>query len=151
MQWVERAGHAPSCEYAILMHEMGTAKMLDEGMKLDDGKLDYSLIDATAEAEMVGVLTFGAIKYARGNWRKVADAENRYFSALRRHLHAARSGEDVDGETQMMHLANAACCLHFLLAIALEKRPKLVTSFATRLANGLHTARELRAARTVAP
>lgn len=34
------------------------------GMKFDDGKLDYSLVDEDAEAEMVAVLTFGATKYS---------------------------------------------------------------------------------------
>ncbi len=115
------------------------------GVKHDDGKLDYSLIDDEAEAEMVAVLTFGATKYARGNWRSVE--LDRYVAALRRHLAAWRSGEEIDPETGLHHLAHLACCAHFLLGIELASTPSFAESRPTRLSIALDKAKKIRAAR----
>lgn len=91
------------------------------GRKDDAGKLRYDLVDDAAEEALVSVLTFGAQKYSPGGWRHVPDAQARYFAALRRHLRAHRRGEKVDPESGLPHLAHAACCLHFMLALALEE------------------------------
>ena len=118
------------------------------GLKLDDGKLDYSLVDAEAEKEFVAVLTYGAVKYEPGNWAHVKDAERRYYSALRRHLEDdLHVGYVVDDETGLLHLAHAACCVHFLLALRLASRPDLVASRPERLGRALVTARKIRAER----
>ena len=114
-------------------------------MKYDGGKLRFDLIDGMAEAELVAVLTYGAVKYDAENWRKVDDAENRYFAALRRHLDAfRRRDEQVDPESGLHHLAHAAACLHFMLALAAERHPALAESFDNRLARALETARAMK-------
>jgi hypothetical protein len=84
------------------------------GRKFDSGKPEYGLVPPYALDELVKVLTIGAQKYERENWRHVPDAERRYFDAMQRHAWAWRRGEILDPETGMHHLAHAACCLFFL-------------------------------------
>ena len=84
------------------------------GRKFDGGKLEYGLIPPFALDEMVKVLTFGAQKYERDNWKRVPDAKRRYFDAMQRHLWAWKRGEVNDPETGIHHLAHAACCVFFL-------------------------------------
>lgn len=123
--------------------EVGTSV----GRKFDRDKLRYDLVDDDAEAEFVAVLTFGAIKYEPGDWARVEDAQARYFAAVRRHLRSFRRGEVYDPETGLHHLAAAACCVHFMLGIAMREDPEIVASFAERFAAALSTARAIRAAR----
>lgn len=102
--------------------------------KFDGDKLRYDLMPPHAVAAIVAVLTFGAKKYAPGNWIN-APTWSRYYAALQRHLHAWWSGEAVDPETGLSHLAHAGCCLVFLmeferLRISVDDRPcstKLMT------------------------
>lgn len=125
---------------------------MEKGLKFDDGKLDYSLVDDAAEAEMVAVLTFGAVKYERGNWAHVEGAKVRYTSAIRRHLAAWRGGEALDPETGLHHLAHAACCVHFLLGIELPALGEEdLSPLRERLDHALVTARRLREQRLARP
>ena len=86
-----------------------------EGTKYDNDKPEYGLLPPFALEETVKVLTFGAKKYDRENWRKLDDLHNRYFNAAQRHLWAIKRGETHDPETGMHHAAHAMCCLLFLL------------------------------------
>lgn len=88
------------------------------GRKDDQGKARYDLVPSGAEALVVSVLTYGAIRYGPDNWRHVPDARARYFAAARRHLARWRLGEDLDPESGLPHLAHATCCLLFLLELA---------------------------------
>jgi hypothetical protein len=123
--------------------------MNDRGLKLDDGKLRYDLLDDNAEAEKVAVLSYGAVKYEPHNWKHLQDAVDRYYSAFRRHTVARRSGEVLDPETRLHHLAHAACCLDFLLGIELAtpEGQALVKTLPERLAYALARAHEIRAQR----
>ena len=85
------------------------------GTKHDHGKPILGAVPPHAELAVGRVLTFGAEKYARGNWDKVEDHENRYMDAALRHLNAYRRGEITDGESGESHLAHAACCILFML------------------------------------
>ena len=96
------------------------SRRMTKGLKLDSGKLAYHLLDAEALAEQVAVLTYGGILYEPGNWRHVEEADDRYFDALQRHLRDARRGRSIDPESNLLTLAHAACCIHFLLAIELS-------------------------------
>lgn len=93
-----------------------------EGRKLDCGKVIMGAIPPDAELAVARVLTFGAEKYARDNWRKVPDMDVRYMDAALRHLNAYRRGESVDSESGESHLAHAACCIMFLLQIEEESK-----------------------------
>jgi hypothetical protein len=90
---------------------------MTEGMKDDAGKLRYELLPMAPVDEIVRVLGFGAAKYDDDNWRRVEDAENRYYAAAMRHLSAWRQGENIDPESGRSHLAHAACCLVFLMEL----------------------------------
>jgi hypothetical protein len=84
------------------------------GRKFDGDKLEYGLTPPLALKAMVDVLTFGAQKYERDNWKRVPDSKRRYFDALQRHVWAWKEGESIDPESGKHHLAHAMCCLAFL-------------------------------------
>lgn len=88
-----------------------------KGMKFDSEKNDYSLIPPRSMDELAEVLTAGAKKYERDNWKKVEDGENRYFAAALRHLWAIRNGEINDEETGIPHAIHAAANCFFLREI----------------------------------
>ena len=85
------------------------------GRKFDGGKPRYGLLPPKALKATAEILTFGAEKYEPNNWKRVPDAQNRYFDALMRHLWAWKEGETTDAESGKNHLAHAMCCLMFLL------------------------------------
>lgn len=86
-----------------------------EGKKYDSGKPHWDLLPLSAVEPMVQVLTFGATKYDANNWQSLPDYENRYFAACMRHLRAYQSGELVDGESGLSHLAHAMTNIMFLI------------------------------------
>lgn len=90
------------------------------GVKHDAGKDRWDLLPLTAVREVVRVLTYGAQKYAPDQWRVVPEPRPRYYAAAQRHLSAWWLGEAVDAESGLPHLAHAACCLLFLLALERE-------------------------------
>ena len=83
-----------------------------EGRKFDGNKPMYDLIDADALEQLARVLTQGAIKYDRYNWKNVEP--HRYEAALFRHLQAWRQGEESDRESQCHHMAHVMCNAMFL-------------------------------------
>jgi hypothetical protein len=84
------------------------------GRKFDGNKLEFGLLPPLALEATVDVLTFGAQKYERDNWKRVPDSKRRYYDALQRHLWAWKKGEILDPESGKHHLAHAMCCLMFL-------------------------------------
>lgn len=85
------------------------------GVKFDEGKPEFSLLDFPALEEVVKVLQFGAEKYGKDNWRE-GFIWSRPFNACLRHLFAWWGGEKLDKETGISHLAHAACNIMFLLS-----------------------------------
>ena len=96
--------------------------MSEAGIKHDDGKPRWDLVQPLALEEYVAVLTHGAAKYGDNNWQRVERAESRYFAACLRHLWAWRRGETADPESGRHPLAHAMCCLAFLLERELLER-----------------------------
>lgn len=88
-----------------------------EGVKFDYGKVLMGCIPPNAELAVAKVLSFGARKYDRENWRKVDNAEERYLDAAMRHINADRRGEKTDAESGEDHLAHAVACLLFILEL----------------------------------
>ncbi len=82
-----------------------------ESLSVD--KLQYSLMDPRFRKEIVAVLTLGAKKYSRDNWKKCPD-RTLYIDALERHIEDWKMGVENDEETNLSHLAHAACNLMFL-------------------------------------
>ena len=96
-----------------------------EGMKFDGGKPMVGLLSRDmprAMMEVARVMTFGANKYAPGNWQYVEDAERRYLDASWRHELQRSMGEPLDDETGLDHLAHKICCDLFRLELALRER-----------------------------
>lgn len=93
------------------MKSSNTQKIV--GIKYDSEKPDYSLLPPLVLDEVVKVLTYGASKYSRENWRQLDDGKNRYFAAAQRHLWALRRGETHDEESGLSHAAHAICCMMF--------------------------------------
>ena len=85
------------------------------GRKFDDDKLKWELVPFKEFSDVVHILTTGAKKYASDNWKYVKDGQNRYFSAVMRHIIAYRTGEKLDPESGKSHLAHAICSLLFLM------------------------------------
>ena len=96
--------------------ESASNKCMPEiGKKFDQDKPDWSLLPLNLLTGIVKVLSFGAKKYNRENWRKVPDAKNRYSAALMRHFSAWQADEKDDPETGLSHLYHMGCCLLFLI------------------------------------
>ncbi len=95
-----------------------------ESRKDDQGKARWSLLPWASVAEVVGVLDFGAAKYAPHAWQGVPDAQGRYFDALVRHLTAWQQGERYDRESGKLHLAHVACNALFLIWFDLRTEQK---------------------------
>lgn len=105
------------------------SKVIDKGIdkdpkvidKDDEGKADFSLVDASFEEGIAKVLTFGAAKYSPHSWKKLEDAEERYYAALRRHLCAYRKGDRVDSESKLSHLLHVAANCMFLYVLEMSE------------------------------
>lgn len=104
--------------------ERATPKMLADakdphnnpaGPKYDAGKLRWSLLPMGTVIQIVKVLEFGAQKYHKESWKQVPEGRERYYNATKRHLEAWWTGERLDPETGLHHLAHAACNLLFLI------------------------------------
>ena len=95
--------------------ESELAHVQQQGRKFDIGKLRHSLLPPGVLKEVIKVLEYGATKYAPDNWKHVSDGRRRYYDAALRHIDAWYSGEKTDSETDLHHLAQAMCCLMFLV------------------------------------
>lgn len=84
------------------------------GKKHDNNKPRFSLLPSQIW-QVIDVLEFGAKRYGIDNWQQVDNAKERYFNACHRHLQAWWSGERLDSESGLPHLAHAVCCLLFLM------------------------------------
>jgi hypothetical protein len=101
---------------------MGKSKK-QGGVKFDNGKPPMDLIPYDSLVEIAKVLGYGEKKYATANWAH-GIKQRRLLSAAMRHIGQFNSGEDVDSETGISHLAHAACNLIF--AIWMQKnRPDM--------------------------
>jgi hypothetical protein len=86
-----------------------------EFAKADNGKPTFELLPFDLLVDTNKVLEHGAKKYGVNNWRKTLGFKySRCFNALLRHMFAWWSGEDLDPETGISHLAHAMCNLLFL-------------------------------------
>ena len=85
------------------------------GLRFNKGKLRYDLVNPKAHQDMVEVLTDGANKYFARNWENGLSWSST-IASLKRHLSAIEKGEDFDPESGRLHIAHAACNVHFLNA-----------------------------------
>lgn len=85
------------------------------GLRFNQGKLRYDLVEPRAHRDMVEVLTDGANKYFDRNWENGLSWTS-VLASLKRHIAAIECGEDRDPESGRLHIAHAACNVHFLNA-----------------------------------
>lgn len=111
---------------------------MSDGVKYDNGKKAWGLVPFKSVEVIIDALMYGAKKYAPDNWKKVPDAENRYFDALMRHATAYKNGETHDPESGVHHLGCAGASLLFLIHFAVVSKPVADrASFATTTGNPL--------------
>lgn len=92
------------------------------GLKYDSGKLRFGLIPTETTNALAEVLTFGAEKYAKDNWKLLENGKERYLDALYRHLESYRSGEYTDKESGFSHLSHCLCNLAFIHYLETQER-----------------------------
>lgn len=85
------------------------------GYRYNQGKLRYDLVQPEAHRDFVEILTMGAEKYEDRNWENGMSWSS-VLASLKRHIAAFEMGEDYDKETGKLHIAHAACNVHFLNA-----------------------------------
>ena len=96
-----------------------------KGVKYDNGKPNLSLVFGgfpKALLEVGAIGTFGAKKYSPNGWKTVPDLQERYTSALLRHLFGIFCKEDLDKESGRLHLCHVAWNA---LALAEDRLDKL--------------------------
>jgi hypothetical protein len=84
------------------------------GKKNDAGKPPLSLLPIEALEEIAQVLSYGATKYGKNNY-KAGFNRSRLLDATLRHVYADASKQDLDPESNLMHLAHAAASLIMLI------------------------------------
>ena len=88
------------------------------GFKFDRGKNRTDLLPFDALQDVAAVLTYGTQKgYPESSWRHVARGKSRYMAAALRHLFARVSGEYMDRESRLPHMAHFACNALFLCSL----------------------------------
>lgn len=113
-----RRQHLPASSAPLLTKEQ-------QGVKDDSGKLRYDLMPYDALEEVLKILAYGAARRGERNWEQ-GIAYSRVFAASQRHLACwFQKSEQFDSESQLSHLAHAACNILFLLAYELRKVPGL--------------------------
>ena len=88
---------------------------MNTGKKFDQDKPAMHLIPPVALTEEAKAMGFGEKKYGTYNYLG-GMRWSRLVGAALRHITAWHSGEDLDPETSLNHLAHARCCLAILLA-----------------------------------
>lgn len=89
--------------------------MSEQGLRYNDNKPKLSFVAEFPNA-LVGVtrvLEFGAVKYARSNWKKGLPFTE-VLDSMMRHQIAWMNGEDTDPESGLSHLDHILCNALFL-------------------------------------
>ena len=96
----------------------------EAGAKLDDGKVRAGLVlgdFSNALLSVAGVGTYGATKYSDHGWLDVPNGVERYLDAHMRHLLIHMSGEKIDPESGLTHLAHCAWNMLAMLELMLKE------------------------------
>jgi 5'(3')-deoxyribonucleotidase len=109
--------------------------MSSGGLRYNQGKTRHDLLPPYAINELARVLTKGAEKYEPRNWEKGMKWST-VLASLKRHVNAFESGEDVDAESGLSHMAHAMCNAMFLVEYS-----KFRTEFDDRQHSYLRTKR----------
>lgn len=83
------------------------------GLRYNDNKPKWALVDFDALEDMVRVLEVGSEKYYVDNWKNGLKTTE-VIESLLRHVFAYLHGEDNDKETGLPHTAHIMCNAMFL-------------------------------------
>jgi len=83
------------------------------GLRYNETKPKWSLVDFESLIPMVRVLEYGAKKYNAFNWKKGLPYTETIESMLR-HIYAFLNGEDLDPESGLSHIGHIMCNAMFL-------------------------------------
>ncbi len=86
---------------------------MPKALKFDEGKPQHHLLIDEFIDEMIKVREMGSEKYEKWDWLRGL-AFSKYQDAIKRHLRAFNSGEDVDEESDLHHMAHIAISAMFL-------------------------------------
>lgn len=93
------------------------SKEKGSGARYNDDKPDFSLIPLVTLEDEARVWMYGRRKYNAWNWTKGMQWSIPLACALR-HLSAWQRGEDIDGESNLPHLAHVMCNIRMLTLYA---------------------------------
>lgn len=82
------------------------------GLRYNEGKLPWHLVDFRALKSMVEVLEYGAKKYAEDQWKKGLSLKEIRDSFIR-HMIEWNSGQEIDSESGKSHIGHMMCNLLF--------------------------------------
>lgn len=80
-----------------------------KALRYNEGKLDWTLLDWPSLEPAVRVMTFGATKYARENWKLPCDDPRQHIQSAIRHLFAMSQGQEADPESWERHSGHVIC------------------------------------------
>lgn len=100
------------------------------GLRFNEGKPRWSLVDFKDLEGMVNVLEFGANKYSDHNWRKGLMTTG-IVDSLMRHIASYLEGQDIDEESGLRHIDHMMCNVMFL-----SRMDRLMPEFDTRYKEG---------------
>lgn len=78
------------------------------GLRFNEGKLRWSLVEYKSLEPLIKVLMFGAQKYDDHNWKKGMPPVI-ILECMQRHLAALMSGETHDKESGLPHIGHIMC------------------------------------------
>jgi hypothetical protein len=94
---------------------------MENALRFNEGKLQWSLVDFKSFEDMVRVLMFGAQKYDSHNWKKGLKTTE-ICESLLRHLYAYMDGEEIDPESGLPHIGHIQCNAMFLAHMMNHKK-----------------------------
>jgi len=86
---------------------------MEQALRYNKGKTEWSLMDLDALEPMIRVLMFGRDKYARDDWKKGLPVSN-IIDSLMRHLQDLQKGETIDTESKLPIVGHILCNAMFL-------------------------------------
>ena len=86
---------------------VGNKKPEDKGLRFNEGKTRFDLLEPYAMEQLAKIFTRGAEKYAPNNWLKGLPWMD-VVASLKRHLSKFEQGEDFDDESKLLHMAHVA-------------------------------------------
>ena len=80
----------------------------ETGLRFNEGKPRWSLMNYKSMEPMIRVLEYGANKYSDHNWQKGLNKVE-ILECLQRHLAALIDGEKLDAESKQQHIGHILC------------------------------------------